>query len=182
MPISRAGISRAALDDSHGRSKRDSGLAGFTLIELLITLSIAAILMGVMAPKITALFPDTEEKTSTRLRQVIMKARWLAARDQVPVRVIFDLQRQEIILSQLRHGRKRVLSSIRLPAEMKMVGFWNMSMSKEGKFYIRFLPDGRGSGFGLFLERGTTRMTAIGYPFRSGVAFIPGWVESEQNG
>lgn len=157
------------------------GIRGFTLIELLVTLSIAAILMGVMAPKISALFPDPMERTVTRFRQVLMKARWLAARDQTPVRVVFDLQRQEITLYDMRQGKKKRISSTKLPAGIKMVGFWNMETTTGKRFTLRFLPDGRGEGFGVFLEKGTQRMTAIGYPFRSGVELIPGWIERPQD-
>jgi len=161
--------------------RKNPGIGGFTLVELLITLSIAAILMGVMAPKISALFPDPVGRTVTRFHQVLMKARWLAARDQTPVRVIFDLQRQEITLYEMRQGKEKRISSTRLPAGIKMVGFWNMDTNSRKRFTLRFLPDGIGEGFGVFLEKGTQRMTAIGYPFRSGVELISGWIERPQD-
>lgn len=176
------GISKeTALPDTMPGVRKNLGIGGFTLVELLVTLSIAAILMGIIAPKISALFPDPASSTVTRFHQVLMKARWLAARDQTPVRVIFDLQRQEINLYEVGQGKEKIISSTKLPAGIKMVGFWNMGTNSRKRLILRFLPDGKGEGFGVFLERGTNRMTAIGYPFRSGVELVPGWVERPQD-
>ncbi len=158
------------------------GPGGFTLIELLITLSIAAILMGFAAPKITALFPGTEEKTVARFRHILMKARWVAARDQVPTRLTFDLQRQRLTLIEEKDGGRKSLLKLKLPSQVRMVGFWNVPFGKEKRFSVTFYPDGCGEGFGVFLERGTTRLTAIGYPYRPGVELVPGWRERPGNG
>ena len=160
--------------------ERSSG--GFTLIELLITLSIAAILIGITAPKISALFPDTETRTVNRFRHVLMKARWVAARDQVPVRVTFDFKAQRIILSEKHKGRRKDLLTLSLPSGVRMMGGWNVEIGTKPIFSILFYPDGRGEGFGIFLEKGMTRMTVVGYPYRPGVELLMGWRESPQNG
>jgi len=164
-----------------GRAEHRSP-AGFTLIELLITLSIAAILIGVTAPKISALFPDTETRTVNRFRHALMKARWVAARDQVPVRVTFDFEAQRLTLSEKRKGQWKNLMTLSLPSGVRMVGGWNVTPGTKEALSIQFLPDGQGEGFGIFLEKGMKRLTAVGFPFRPGVELLPGWQERSQHG
>ncbi len=155
---------------------------GFTLVELLITLAIAAILIGVTAPKISALFPATRETVANRFRHAMMKARWSAARDQTPVRVVFDLKEQKIVLfEKTEKGKEKELLSLNMPGGTKMTGFWGENTTSQEKLSLRFLPNGQGEGFGVFLEKGATRMTVMGYPFRPGVEVVRGWVEGPQN-
>ncbi|MBW1659723.1 MAG: prepilin-type N-terminal cleavage/methylation domain-containing protein [Deltaproteobacteria bacterium] len=154
---------------------------GFTLVELLITLAIATILIGVMAPKISALFPDTGEVINNRFRHALMKARWSAARDQTPVRIVFDLKEQKIVLFEKKEkGKEKVLLSLKMPENTRMAGFWGENTTSQKRLSLRFLPNGQGEGFGIFLEKGTERMTVMGYPFRPGVEIVRGWVKGPQ--
>ncbi len=150
----------------------------------MITLSIAAILIGFSAPKITALFPSATEKTTARFRHILMKARWVSARDERPVQVTFDLEKQRLILTERGKdgGKRKTLLTLALPEPVKMVGFWNTSSERKKRLTITFYPDGRSDGFGVFLEKGTKRVTVVGYPYRPGVAFVPGWRERPWNG
>jgi len=150
---------------------------GFTLVELLITLSIMAIVIGIMTPKISALFPNAGEMAGTRVRHAVMKARWISARDQVPVFLVFDRKTQKIELFEREKGKEKTLFTITLPAGMKMVRFWNPDPETAGRMTLQFLPDGRGEGFGLLLEDGDSRLTVMGFPFRPGVTVVSGWVE-----
>ena len=159
--------------------------SGFTLVELLITLAIATILIGITAPKISALFPGSETTISNRFRHAIMQARWAAARDQVPVQVSFDLKSQMILLSEEKlvkgkKERKRLLK-LKMPMRTKMTGFQTKERTSKKTLLLQFFPDGRGEGFGIYLERGTARLTVMGFPFRPGVEIAQGWVEGPQN-
>ena len=156
--------------------------AGFTLVELLVVMAIAAILLGVAAPKISALFSDPVEKTVTRLRGAMMRARWLAARDNRTVYLVFDMRAQKVLtLRRKGLGWKR-LGEMALPSGVHMAGLWRASGISEKKEALRFFPDGEGEGFGLFLKIGPRRMTAIGYPFRQGIELVPGWVQEKEIG
>ncbi len=164
------------------RAGQTEGSNGFSLIELLITLSIAAILIGFAAPKISVLFPDAKEKTIERFRHALMRARWIAARDEIPVRLTFDFKSQRLVLSEKIKGKEKGLSVFRLPSDVRMVGPWNPSSGQKAMLSIWFYPDGRGGGFGIFLEEGLSRFTAIGYPYRSGVELLNGWQKGFRNG
>jgi prepilin-type N-terminal cleavage/methylation domain-containing protein len=159
--------------------------SGFTLVELLVTLAIVTILIGITAPKISALFPDSEAVISNRFRHAIIRARWAAARDQVPVQVSFDLEKQMILISEEESvkGKKewKRLLKLKMPAGTKMTGFQEKGVTSKKTLLLRFFPDGRGEGFGIYLERGTTRLTVMGFPFRPGVEIARGWVEGSQN-
>ena len=154
---------------------------GFTLVELLIVLAIMAILIGVSAPKLTALFPNSLEKTATRLRGAMMKARWMAARDCRDVYLSFDIRQQKIMILRRKKGVGwKHLGEIILPADVRMEGLWRASGKTDKKEILRFAPDGGGEGFGLFLLVGQKRLTAIGYPFRQGVELVPGWIQEKE--
>jgi len=156
--------------------------AGFTLVELLVVMAVASILLGVTVPKISALFSDPVEKTVTRLRGAMMRARWLAARDNRTIYLVFDIKGQKILtLKRKGPGWKRLGEAV-LPSGVQMAGLWRASGISEKKEALRFFPDGEGEGFGLFLKIGTRRLTAIGYPFRQGIELVPGWVQEKEIG
>ncbi len=149
---------------------------GFTLLEILVTLTIAVVVIMISAPKISALFPTPEEKVVSLFRLAIMRARWLAARDQIPVEIVLDSMGQAIQIREERQkGGNKVLLTRRLPRDVRMVGFWNAPAQK--RKVIRFLPNGQGGGFGVFLERQGRRLTVVGYPYRPGVEVWRGWIE-----
>ncbi len=156
--------------------------AGFTLVELLVVMAIAAILLGVAVPKISVLFSDPVEKTVTRLRGAMMRARWLAARDNRTVYLVFDMRAQKVLTLRRKEPGWKRLGEMALPSGVYMAGLWRASGIAEKKEALSFFPDGEGEGFGLFLEIGPRRMTAIGYPFRQGIELVPGWVQEKEIG
>ncbi len=160
--------------------KTENRARGFTLVELLITLAIAAILIGITAPKISALFPASEETISNRFRHAVTRARWIAGRDQVPVDVTFDLQRQEILLVEKEKTGEKIVTTLKMPDGVRMTGFRG-GKGESRALSIVFLPDGRGEGFGIFIARGEARMTVTGYPYRPGVEIARGWVEGPRD-
>jgi prepilin-type N-terminal cleavage/methylation domain-containing protein len=156
--------------------------AGFTLVELLVVMAIASILLGVTVPKISALFADPVEKTVTRLRGAMMRARWLAARDNRTVFLVFDIRGQKVLTLRRKGAEWKRLDEMTLPSGVHMAGLWRASGISEKKEALRFFPDGGGEGFGLFLKIGSRRLTAIGYPFRQGIELVPGWVQEKEIG
>lgn len=130
------------------RSLRTS--QGFTLIELLITLLIAVLAVGVVAPRFSALIPGVEIKGEAQKVAALMR---FARSKAIAEGDVIVLERIEDPLALKLTGKKELYE---WPQTIEIDLVREIGMDRDNA-EIHFYPDGSSSGGSISLTRGNRR-------------------------
>jgi len=121
---------------------------GFTLLELLVVLAIAALLLAITPPLITAAMPGVELKASARrVAAGLRLAREEAIRTGHDVAFTLDLETRSFeVDGRFRRGKLPKGLDLKLEAA-------ETEMLDEQRGVVRFFPDGSSTGGRVILSR-----------------------------
>ncbi|MFN2169582.1 MAG: GspH/FimT family pseudopilin [Anaerolineae bacterium] len=123
-------------------------VTGFTLIELMVVLAIAALLMAVVPPLISAALPGVETKAAARRTMANLRlARETAIRNGEDAALTVDVEQRRLELPGFR--------AVSFPERVQMhLEAASREMVDESRGAIRFFPDGSSTGGRIVLARG----------------------------
>ncbi|MEH6576285.1 MAG: GspH/FimT family pseudopilin [Amphritea sp.] len=128
--------------------------AGFTLLELLVVLVIATLILGVVTPRLFAVMPGVELKTSTqKLAAMLRYARGLAISRSRVVTVEYDDELPALRVTgkvQTYHWPESVQLTLQA-GEEQLQSQPLPELQQEKAAAIRFYPDGSSSGGALLV-------------------------------
>ena len=131
-----------------GMATRRRRLFGFTLLELIMVLAIAALVMAVVPPLISAALPGVELKAAARRTMASLRlARETAIRTGSDAALVVDVEARRLEL----RGFRAVSFPNRVQIELEAA---SREMLDENRGAIRFFPDGSSTGGRIILARG----------------------------
>ncbi|WP_295588061.1 GspH/FimT family pseudopilin [uncultured Lamprocystis sp.] len=144
-----------------------AGARGFTLIELVVVLAIAALLMTVVPPLISAALPGVELKAAARRTAATLRlARETAIRTGMDTVLVVDVEERLLELPGFR--------TVSLPRRLQVkLDAAQREMLDDQRGAIRFFPDGSSTGGVILLARGDAREDS---GFQVGVNWLTGRV------
>jgi len=145
------------------------GPRGFTLIELVVVLAVAALLMTVVPPLISAALPGVELKAAARRTAATLRlARETAIRTGVDTVLVVDVEERLLELPGFR--------TVSLPRRLRVkLDAAQREMLDDQRGAIRFFPDGSSTGGVILLARGDAREDS---GFQVGVNWLTGRVRT----
>ncbi len=144
-----------------------AGFRGFTLIELVVVLAVAALLMTVVPPLISAALPGVELKAAARRTAATLRlARETAIRTGMDTVLVVDVEERLLELPGFR--------TVSLPRRLRVkLDAAQREMLDDQRGAIRFFPDGSSTGGVILLARGDAREDS---GFQVGVNWLTGRV------
>ena len=143
------------------------GVEGFTLVELLVVLAIAALLLSVVPPMLSAAMPGVELKSAARrIMSSLSLARETAIRSGSDVALVVDVEQRRLELEGFR--------TVSLPKRLGLdLHAASREMLDETRGAIRFFPDGSSTGGRVTISSGEG---ADRYGYQVGVTWLTGRV------
>lgn len=121
---------------------------GFTIVELLVVLALAALVLSVVPPLISAALPGVELKSSARRAMASLNlARESAIRSGSAIALIVDVEQRKLELDGFR--------TITLPKGLDLdLNAARREILDENRGAIRFFPDGSSTGGRITITAG----------------------------
>jgi general secretion pathway protein H len=131
--------------------KSRAGDSGFTLLELLVVITVAGLLLGVVAPRMVDTVAHARLRSSAaRIETLLRETRATAMRTSKPITVTIDAAQQTIV------GSSKEFS---LPhSEKVLFEPYNRTQFEAPATSLKFLPDGSSNGGAIIVAGNLDRL------------------------